>query len=217
MRISSSAQKTRSGSFQNGGSSSLRGSQVGRSGASPGKSEERAERGSNIYDVRFRRKDLREFNPINYRSASLTEQDVLDLKEVFDFYDSTGMGVLLPNDLKLLLTENGFQPNKRTVYEIIAEFDVEETGGISFREFMNAMDTRPFLNERKKDIMQVFKKYDRDNKGFIHLEDLREINRQLKEGLDDDTVRSMLEKADSNRDGKITFDDFYSVMIRNIY
>lgn len=210
-------QKVRTSSFQNGGSSSLKGSYVGRVGYSPGKSEERGERSSNIYDVRFKRKDLREFNPINYRSASLTEQDVLDLKEVFDFYDSTGMGVLLPNDLKLLLTENGFQPNKRTVYEIIAEFDVEETGGISFREFMNAMDTRPYLNERKKDIMQVFKKYDRENKGFIHHEDLREINRQLKENLDDDTIRSMLEKADSNRDGKITFDDFYSVMIRNIY
>ena len=142
---------------------------------------------------------------------------MLDLKEVFDYYDSTGMGVLLPNDLKLLLTENGFMPNKRTVYEIIAEFDVEETGGISFREFMNAMDTKPYLTERKKDIMQVFKKYDRDNKGYIHLEDLREINRQLKENLDDDTIRSMLEKADSNRDGKITFEDFYSVMIRTIY
>lgn len=78
-----------------------------------------------MYDVRFKRKDLREFHPINYRSATLTQQDVLDLKEVFDCYDSTGMGVLLPNDLKLLLTENGFTPNKRTVYEIIAEFDVE--------------------------------------------------------------------------------------------
>lgn len=174
-------QKVRTSSFQNGGSS-LKSSHVGRVGYSPGKSvEDRPDRASNIYDVRFKRKDLREFNPINYRSATLTEQDVLDLKEVFDFYDSTGMGVLLPNDLKLLLTENGFQPNKRTVYEIIAEFDVEETGGISFREFMNAMDTKPYVNERKKDIMQVFKKYDRDNKGYIHLEDLREINRQLKE------------------------------------
>ncbi len=82
------------------------------------------DRSSNVYDVRFKRKDLREFHPINYRSATLTEQDVLDLKEVFDSYDSTGMGVLLPNDLKLLLTENGFAPNKRTVYEIIAEFDI---------------------------------------------------------------------------------------------
>lgn len=209
----SSMQKVRTNSFQN----AMGGSQLGRVGYSPGKSDNRLERSSNMYDVRFRRKDLREFNALNYRSAVLTEEDVLDLKEVFDYYDSTGMGVLLPNDLKLLMAENGFQPNKRTVYEIIAEFDVEETGGISFREFMNAMDTKPYLNERKKDIMQVFKKYDRDNKGYIHLEDLREVNRQLKENLDDDTIRHMLERADSNRDGKITFDDFYSVMIRNIY
>ena len=142
---------------------------------------------------------------------------MLDLKEVFDCYDSTGMGVLLPNDLKLLLTENGFMPNKRTVYEIIAEFDVEETGGISFREFMNAMDTKPYLNERKKDIMQVFKKYDRDGKGYITLEDIKEINRQLKENMDEDTMRQMLEKADSNRDGRMSFDDFYSVMIKTLY
>lgn len=82
---------------------------------------------------------------------------------------------------------------------------------------MNAMDTKPYINERKKDIQQVFKKYDRDNKGYINLDDLREVNRQLKENFDDQIIRSMLEKADSNRDGKISFDDFYSVMIRNIY
>ena len=55
--------------------------------------------------------------------GKLTIKDVLNLKYVFDAYDSTGMGVLLPNDLKLLLTQNGFQPNKKTVYEIVAEFD----------------------------------------------------------------------------------------------
>lgn len=49
----------------------------------------------------------------------------MDLKEVFDAYDSTGMGVLLPNDLKLLLTQNGFNPNRKTTYEVVAEFDVE--------------------------------------------------------------------------------------------
>jgi len=64
--------------------------------------------------------------------GQLSIEDVMNLKEVFDAYDSTGMGVLLPNDLKLLLTQNGFQPNKKTVYEIVAEFDTEETGGISF-------------------------------------------------------------------------------------
>ena len=35
------------------------------------------------------------------------------------------MGVLLPNDIKLLLTQNGFVPNRKTTYEIVAEFDTE--------------------------------------------------------------------------------------------
>ena len=60
------------------------------------------------------------------------------------------MGVLLPNDLKILLTENGFLPTKKTIYEIIAEFDQEETGGISFSEFMKAMVAKPFEKEKKK-------------------------------------------------------------------
>jgi len=30
------------------------------------------------------------------------------------------MGVLLPNDLKLLMSEHGFAPAKKTIYEIIA-------------------------------------------------------------------------------------------------
>ena len=103
-----------------------------------------------MYSVRFKRKDLTSFEPKLYVTAQLTIDDVIDLKEVFDTYDSTGMGVLLPNDLILLLTQNGFNPNKKTVYEIIAEFDVEEAGGISFGELMQAMGTKPYLNETKK-------------------------------------------------------------------
>jgi Ca2+-binding EF-hand superfamily protein len=67
--------------------------------------------------------DQGKFDPGLYLVGQLSIEDVMNLKEVFDAYDSTGMGVLLPNDLKLLLTQNGFQPNKKTVYEIVAEFD----------------------------------------------------------------------------------------------
>ena len=31
-----------------------------------------------------------------------------------------------------LLSENGYETSKNTAYEIIAEYDKEETGGISF-------------------------------------------------------------------------------------
>jgi centrin-1 len=161
--------------------------------------------------------DQGKFDPGHYLVGQLTREDVMNLKEVFDAYDSTGMGVLLPNDLKLLLTQNGFQPNKKTVYEIVAEFDQEETGGISFTEFMKAMDTKPYINETRKEIGAIFKKYDRANKGHIDLNDLKEINRHLKENADDEVLKIMMEKVDSNRDGKISFEDFYSVMVKTFY
>ena len=195
--------------------SSMQSSAVHR--VSPGKSEKRESRESNIYDVRFRRKDLKEFNPRDYRSANLNEEDIIELKEVFDYYDSTGMGVLLPNDLKLLLTEHGFNPAKKTIYEIIAEFDQDETGGISFPEFMKAMGTRPIKNESRRDVEKVFKKYDRANKGYLTVADLREVMRQFKEPLEEEMMEMMVGLSDIDKDGRIKFEDFYQVMTRDFY
>lgn len=47
------------------------------------------------------------------------------------------------------------------------------------------MDTKPYINEAKKEIGAIFKKYDRANKGHIDINDLREINRHLKENVDE--------------------------------
>ena len=66
-------------------------------------------------------------------------------------------------------------------------------------------------------IASVFKKYDRDNKNYLTLDDLKDMNNHVKENLDTETLRLMLQKADSNKDGKISFEDFYAVMTKNIY
>jgi centrin-1 len=39
----------------------------------------------------------------------------------------------------------------------------------------------------------------------------------VKENVDEETLALMLEKADSNNDGKISFEDFYSVMVKTSY
>jgi len=157
------------------------------------------------------------FDPRIYITNQLSYDDVVDLKEVFDTYDSTQMGVLLPNDIKLFLQQNGFNPNKKTVYEIVAEFDTEETGGLSFRDFMYAIETRPRDNETRKEIATIFRKYDRSGTGYIDLQDIKDVNQHVKEQLDDDTMQLMLKHADSNDDGRISFEDFYAAMIRHVY
>jgi Ca2+-binding EF-hand superfamily protein len=57
---------------------------------------------------------------------------------------------------------------------------------------MTAMHTKPYVNESKKDIMAVFKKYDRSNKGHLNLDDIKEMNNHIKGNLDEESMRLMV-------------------------
>lgn len=58
----------------------------------------------------------------------------------------------------------------------------------------------------------MFKKYDNGAKGYIDMSDLKDINKRLKENLDEETLGMMMNKADSDHDGRITFEDFRTIM-----
>jgi centrin-1 len=57
---------------------------------------------------------------------------------------------------------------------------------------MKAMDSKPYEKERKKDIYRIFKKYDRTNKGYINLKDLKEISKEVQEEVDEETMKLMI-------------------------
>lgn len=57
---------------------------------------------------------------------------------------------------------------------------------------MKAMNSKPYEKERKKDIYRIFKKYDRTNKGYISLNDLKDINKELQEDIDEETMKLMI-------------------------
>ena len=82
---------------------------------------------------------------------------------------------------------------------------------------MKAMACKPCKMLRKKEVAAIFKKYDRDCKNYLTIDDFKEINSHVKENLDEETLLLMLEKTDSNKDGKVSFEDFYSVMVKDIY
>jgi Ca2+-binding EF-hand superfamily protein len=78
-----------------------------------------------------------------YVSKGISEEDVIMIKKVFDEIDSTSKGILTPSDIKFSLQNCGFNANKETVYDIVAEYDEKEAGGIGFPEFMSIMMRRP--------------------------------------------------------------------------
>jgi len=147
----------------------------------------------------------------------LTDTDIEQLKEVFDHYDKDANNLLAPNEIRTWLVAQGFKATKETVYDIIAEYDEDEKGGLQFHEFLRLM-TRgpPGNNENKEEISRVFRKFDKNKKGYITLDDLRNCAKDLGEELDEETLVEIISKVDSNMDGKVSFEDFYNVIVRKI-
>lgn len=167
---------------------------------------------------------LLEFNAKQYVSSFLSEQDILDLKEVFDTFDYNGNGILSPNDLKNALISYGYNATKETVYDIIAEYDEDESGGLSFKEFLrmitNSLSNNNNNNKinQKNEIDRVFRKYDPKNKGYIDLEGFKRImSEDIQEEADENELKEIIKKIDSNQDGKISYEDFYKVMASKEY
>ena len=93
------------------------------------------------------------------------------------------MGLLTPNDLKQALYHHNFYASKETVYNLIAEYDDQGLGGLTFDAFVRVVGSDPSQNETSNDLKKIFRKYDKENKGFITPKDLLEVAKSLGEKM----------------------------------
>ena len=77
-----------------------------------------------------------------------------------------------------------------------------------------------FSEERKKEMLIFFKKYDKDSSGFLDRKELRlalnELNKFFKEiglGLTIDELEDMMNKADKNGDGRVDYNEFINIQL----
>lgn len=64
-------------------------------------------------------------------------------------------------------------------------------------------------NDSKDDIRKVFKLFDEDGNGFVTITDLKRITKELNENMEETELNEMIERADSDGDGKVSFEDFF--------
>lgn len=53
--------------------------------------------------------------------------------------------------------------------------------------------------------------------GNISLNNLRRVAKELGENMTDAELMEMIERADTNDDGEIDFDDFYTIMTKKTF
>ena len=154
------------------------------------------------------------FDPKDYLSVGITEREIEMYKEIFDLFDVNGIGSLSPNDLRNALEMFGYHPKRAIVYQIISDLDSDESGGITFKEFLKIMtdQNRPCDEDTEEDYERVFSYFDSEQKGYLNRNDIQKVAMELNENLTDQELDDMMERLDPNNEGKCTFMNFYKAM-----
>jgi Ca2+-binding EF-hand superfamily protein len=152
-----------------------------------------------------------------FERPGLTDDEIEEIKEAFALFDTDSTGVIDPKELKAAMQSLGFEAKNPTIYAMIADLDTHEnSGGINFDQFLDAITDKLGNKETRQGIHRIFELFDDDRSATINIHNLRRVAKELGETMSADELKEMLERAASNGD-EITFDDFYFIMTKKTF
>eukprot|EP00826_Nyctotherus_ovalis_P023579 TRINITY_DN1812_c0_g1_i15.p2 TRINITY_DN1812_c0_g1~~TRINITY_DN1812_c0_g1_i15.p2 ORF type:complete len:124 (-),score=53.80 TRINITY_DN1812_c0_g1_i15:18-389(-) len=89
-----------------------------------------------------------------------TEDEIEELREAFNLFDTEGKGVINPQDLRSAMQSLGFETKNPIIYNIIAEMDTGEE--MTFEDFLNALGSKLGDRQSKEGIARIFELFDTD-------------------------------------------------------
>ena len=87
-------------------------------------------------------------------------EEVRDIKTAFDIFDGDLSGVVDPQELKRAFEQLGFQGDNKFVYQILAELDDDQSGGIEFAEFLRLATAKMSDKDSRAEIDKVWSSFD---------------------------------------------------------
>jgi centrin-1 len=150
----------------------------------------------------------------NIERPGLSEEEISEIREAFDLFDTDGSGTIDPKELKAAMQSLGFEAKNATIYAMVQDIDKDGSGQIDFEEFLDMMTAKISDRDSREDINKVFAMFDSENKGSITLRDLKRVAKELGETMTEAELLEMIERADSDADGNISADDFFQILTR---
>lgn len=74
----------------------------------------------------------KQFNPKDFLSYGINEDDIIEIKESFDLIDSNKNGTIECEELKQAFSSLGVDPHDSTLKNIINDLDSNQNGEIDF-------------------------------------------------------------------------------------
>ena len=157
------------------------------------------------------------FNPKNYEKNGLTEDEVIEIKEAFDLFDSDHSGTIDTEELKQALSNLGIDAKNQTLQNMMNDIDKNQSGTIDFNEFIELMTAKFSDKDTPEDLRKVFDLFIGDDTADkIEFKHLKRVAKELGENISDEELNEMIVRADTDRDGKVSFEEFFATMTKKI-
>lgn len=144
-------------------------------------------------------------------AAKLDGDQLAELREIFGSFDRNNDGSLTPLELGSLLRALGIIPSSDQIEALMQKADRNSNGLVEFSEFVALVEpdlvpkSSPYTEEQ---LRQLFRIFDRDGKGFITAADLAHSMAKLGHALTAKELTGMIKEADTDGDGRISFQEF---------
>ena len=131
------------------------------------------------------------------------------LQEMFNKY-AGDKGALDEDSLHLLIKEKlELYIQKKQVIALMRKIDTDGSGEIEFDEFIEFMKSLNREDELNEDALkEVFKLFDREEKGYLTPESVYHIFLDLGEKIKLEDITTILKENDIDGDGNLNFEDF---------
>jgi len=153
------------------------------------------------------------FNWRRYERPGLTQDEIEELKEAFDLFDVDGTQRVNPRDLRGSIQALGLRRNQ-VVQHMLSDLERQGAKPLDFAGFVDLMTAKMGERDTKEDISKVFRLFDDDRSGTITLRNLQRVARELGEKMPIEDLEEMIARADSDADGEVSLDDFYTLMTK---
>jgi Ca2+-binding EF-hand superfamily protein len=154
-------------------------------------------------------------NKQNDREGKLSNEELKELKEAFDAFDSEGKGKINIKEVIESMKSLEFDKKNPIIFKILCELDTEDVqkkGGITFDEFIEAIEKKLYDRDSKEGIKNTFNLMISDpNRNVINFNDLKKLSEELGENMSDEEIKDMLKNASKNGT-YLTFEEFYEIM-----
>uniref|UniRef100_A0A0E0KKJ0 non-specific serine/threonine protein kinase n=1 Tax=Oryza punctata TaxID=4537 RepID=A0A0E0KKJ0_ORYPU len=141
----------------------------------------------------------------------LSTEEAADIKDMFDKMDVSKNGQLTFEDFKAGLRKLGNQMPDSDLKILMDAADIDKNGILDYQEFVAvSIHVRKIGNDEH--IQKAFSYFDQNKSGYIEIEELREALVDELDGNDEDIINSIIRDVDTDKDGKISYDEFSTMM-----